>query len=95
MGSTKLVGQDASSSAPVVRSAVVAVSTAFLHRSDTFLRELEFSAAVLTSATCAEAARILLTASSHSGVQADDRIRLVRIVTLQTGLAGPDIEAQQ
>jgi hypothetical protein len=40
----------------------------------------------------AEAARILLTASSHSGIQPDDRTYLVRLVTTLTGLAPPDSE---
>ena len=44
------------------------------------------------STVCAAAARILLTSSGHSGVQADDRAHLVRMVTLQLGLAGPDAE---
>jgi hypothetical protein len=40
----------------------------------------------------AEAGRILLTASGHSGVAADDRAYLVRLVAARTGLAGPDAE---
>ena len=40
----------------------------------------------------AEAARILLTASSHRGMQADDRSYLVRLVSALTGLAPPDAE---
>ena len=40
----------------------------------------------------AEAARILLTASSHRGMQADDRTYLVRLVTAITGLAAQDAE---
>ena len=40
----------------------------------------------------AEAARILLTASSHRGIQADDRSYLVRLVSALTGLAPPDAE---
>jgi hypothetical protein len=39
-----------------------------------------------------EAARILLTASSHRGVQADDRAYLVRLTAAYTGLAQPDAE---
>lgn len=45
-----------------------------------------------TSAIRAQAARILLTSSSHSGVQPEDRTHLARMVTTQTGLAGPDAE---
>jgi hypothetical protein len=40
----------------------------------------------------AEAGRILLTSSSHSGVAAEDRTWLVQLVTGITGLAGPDAE---
>jgi len=40
----------------------------------------------------AEAARILLTTTSHSGMQADDRTYLVRLVMAMTGLAQPEAE---
>lgn len=40
----------------------------------------------------AEAGRILLTSSSHSGVAAEDRTYLVQLVGGITGLAGPDAE---
>ena len=40
----------------------------------------------------AEAGRILLTSSSHSGVSPDDRAWLVQTVTTLTGTAGPDAE---
>ena len=40
----------------------------------------------------AEAARILLTASSHRGMLAEDRSYLVRLVATVTGLAPPDAE---
>lgn len=40
----------------------------------------------------AEAGRILLTSSSHSGVSADDRSHLVQLVTGTTGLTGLDAE---
>jgi hypothetical protein len=40
----------------------------------------------------AQAGRVLMTASSHSGVSADDRTYLVRLVTATTGLAGPAAE---
>lgn len=39
-----------------------------------------------------EAGRILLTASGHSGVSADDRQYLARMVVAQTNLAPPDAE---
>jgi hypothetical protein len=40
----------------------------------------------------AEAGRILLTASSHSGLQGDDRTYLARLVAARTGLAQADAE---
>ena len=40
----------------------------------------------------AEAGRILLTASSHRGMQADDRAYLIREVTALTGLPPPEAE---
>ena len=40
----------------------------------------------------AEAGRILLTASSHRGMQPDDRAYLVRLTAAQTGLAAADAE---
>lgn len=40
----------------------------------------------------AEASRVLMTSSSHSGVSSDDRAYLVQLVTATTGLAGPDAD---
>ncbi|MGY3476351.1 hypothetical protein [Bradyrhizobium ottawaense] len=40
----------------------------------------------------AEAGRVLMTSSSHSGVSADDRTYLVQQVAAATGLAAPDAE---
>jgi hypothetical protein len=40
----------------------------------------------------AEAGRILLTSSSHSGMANDDRAYLTQMVAATTGLAGPDAE---
>jgi len=40
----------------------------------------------------AEAARILLTVSSHNGMRADDRTYLVRLVAATTGLAPADAD---
>ncbi len=40
----------------------------------------------------AEAGRILLTSSSHTGVSSDNRAYLVQLLTTTTGLAGPDAE---
>ena len=40
----------------------------------------------------AEAARILLTASSHRGMLPEDRTELIRLVTARTGLGQPEAE---
>jgi hypothetical protein len=40
----------------------------------------------------AEAGRILLTASGHSGVNSEDRAYLIRLVAAQTALAAPEAE---
>ena len=40
----------------------------------------------------AEAGRILLTTSSHSGISNDDRVYLTQMVAATTGLAGPDAD---
>jgi hypothetical protein len=40
----------------------------------------------------AEAGRILLTTSSHSGISSDDRAYLVQLVATITGLTGPDAD---
>jgi hypothetical protein len=40
----------------------------------------------------AEAGRILLTSSSHSGMSSEDRAYLVQLVSAETGLAGADAE---
>jgi len=45
-----------------------------------------------TDVTRAEVARILLTASGHSGVAADDRAYLARMVSARTGVSAPDAE---
>lgn len=42
--------------------------------------------------TRAETARVLLTSSSHSGVAAEDRAYLIRLVSARTGLAAPEAE---
>jgi len=44
--------------------------------------------------TRAEAARILLTASSHDGVSQDDRAYLARLVAARTGLSAGDAQAR-
>ena len=45
-----------------------------------------------TGYTRAEAARILLTSSGHTGVLSEDRTYLIRLVAVRTGLAAADAE---
>lgn len=59
---------------------------------DRLLRGERRAGDVDTSQTRAEAARILLTASSHAGVAAEDRSYLARLVAARSGLAAPDAE---
>jgi hypothetical protein len=40
----------------------------------------------------AEAGRVLMTSSGHSGVSNDDRAYLIQLITATTGLAGADAE---
>ena len=59
---------------------------------DRLLRPTRRSPNTETAQERAEAGRILLTSSSHSGVAAEDRTYLVQLVSGVTGLTGPDAE---
>jgi hypothetical protein len=67
---------------------IIAFDLDRLFRSD---RRPQGAEANMTNAR-AEAGRILLTGSSHRGMQADDRTYLVRLVSALTGLAPADAE---
>jgi hypothetical protein len=76
------------SSASVAGESLIAYDLDRLFRSDRRPQGVQTDIAYTRS----EAARILLTASSHRGLQADDRAYLVRLVSAVAGLAPPDAE---
>ena len=59
---------------------------------DRLFRPLRRAANVDLSQERAEAGRILLTSSSHSGMSSEDRTYLAQLVAANAGLAGPDAE---
>ena len=59
---------------------------------DRLFRPLRRAANVDLSQERAEAGRILLTSSSHSGMSIEDRSYLAQLVAANTGLAGPEAE---
>jgi hypothetical protein len=59
---------------------------------DRLFRPLRRAATVDLSQERAEAGRILLTSSSHSGMGGEDRTYLAQLVAANTGLAGPEAE---
>jgi hypothetical protein len=59
---------------------------------DRMFRPARRAANVDLSQERAEAGRILLTSSSHSGMSSEDRAYLVQLVSAETGLAGADAE---
>jgi hypothetical protein len=59
---------------------------------DRMFRPVRRSANADLSQERAEAGRILLTSSSHSGMSSEDRAYLVQLVAANTGLAAPDAE---
>lgn len=89
VGSTRLAAPASGGAGPATSVAgenIIAFDLDKLFRSDRLPPEGN------VSGRRAEAARILLTAAGHSGVQSDDRAYLVRLVAAQTGLAPPDAE---
>jgi hypothetical protein len=59
---------------------------------DRLFRPVRRAANLDLAAERAEAGRILLTSSSHSGMANEDRAYLAQLVAATTGLAGPDAE---
>jgi hypothetical protein len=59
---------------------------------DRMFRPTRRAANVDLSQERAEAGRILLTSSSHSGMSTEDRTYLVQLIAANTGLIGPDAE---
>jgi len=78
----------ARASSSVAGESIIAYDLDRLFRSDRRPQGVEGD----MSYTRSEAARILLTASSHRGLEADDRAYLVRLVSIMTGLAPQDAE---
>jgi len=91
---TALLAGAAVSRAPSVRAAPsVSVAEPLLsYEIDRLFRPTRRNPNTETAQERAEAGRILLTSSSHSGVAAEDRTYLVQLMSAVTGLTGPDAE---
>lgn len=89
-----LIAGAAASRASVARTtpAATAAEPLLSYELDRLLRPARRTPNADTAAERAEAGRILLTSSSHSGVAAEDRTYLVQLVNGITGLAGADAE---
>jgi hypothetical protein len=88
VGSAALTRSNASG--PAVRTS--AAEPLLSYELDRLFRPVHRAANVDLAAERAEAGRILLTSSSHSGMANDDRAYLAQLVAATTGLAGPDAE---
>jgi hypothetical protein len=91
---TALVGSATLARTPLARSAPSASAAEPLlsYELDRLFRPARRTPNAETAMERAEAGRILLTSSSHSGVAAEDRTYLVQLVGGITGLTGPDAE---
>lgn len=91
---TAVVGSVTLSRAPSTRAepSLSAAEPMLSYELDRLFRPARRAANGETPMERAEAGRILLTSSSHSGVSSDDRSYLVQLVSGVTGLAGPDAE---
>lgn len=91
---TALVGSVTFARAPSARAepSATAAEPLLSYELDRLFRPARRAANSETAMERAEAGRILLTSSSHSGVSSDDRAYLVQLVSGVTGLAGPDAE---
>lgn len=91
---TALVGSATLARAPSAQSVPVASAAEPIlsYELDRLFRPARRTPNAETALERAEAGRILLTSSSHSGVAAEDRAYLVQLVTGVAGLAGPDAE---
>jgi hypothetical protein len=87
IGSAALTG---SNSTPAARSS--AAEPLLSYEIDRLFRPARRAPNVDLAAERAEAGRILLTTSSHSGIATEDRGYLVQMVAATTGLAGADAE---
>jgi hypothetical protein len=91
---TALVGSATLARAPSTQTvpAASAAEPMLSYELDRLFRPARRTPNAETSMERAEAGRILLTSSSHSGVAAEDRAYLVQLVNGVTGLSGPDAE---
>jgi hypothetical protein len=91
---TALVGSATIARSPSAQTAASASAAEPLlsYELDRLFRPARRGATTETVMERAEAGRILLTSSSHSGVAADDRSYLVQLAGAVTGLAGADAE---
>jgi hypothetical protein len=87
-----LVGMAASRPSALAAPAVTSEPSVLSYEIDHLLRAPRRLPSAEIAPIRAEAGRILLTSSSHSGVSTEDRAYLVQIVTGTTGLTGPDAE---
>jgi hypothetical protein len=91
---TALVGSATLARAPSTQTvpAASAAEPMLSYELDRLFRPARRTSNAETAMERAEAGRILLASSSHSGVAAEDRAYLVQLVNGVTGLAGPDVE---
>jgi hypothetical protein len=88
VGSATLARAPSTQTAPAASAAEPMLS----YELDRLFRPARRTPNAETAMERAEAGRVLLTSSSHSGVAAEDRAYLVQLVNGVTGLAGPDVE---
>jgi hypothetical protein len=88
VGNTMVARSPSSQAAPSANAAEPMLS----YEIDRLFRPARRTQNAETSMERAEAGRILLTSSSHSGVAAEDRAYLIQLVSGVTGLTGPDAE---
>ena len=87
-----LIGMAANRPTALTTSPATSESSVLSYEIDHLLRAPRRVPSAELAPIRAEAARILLTSSSHSGVSADDRGYLVQTVSATTGLTGADAE---
>jgi hypothetical protein len=87
-----LVGMAANRPTALTQPATTSEPSALSYEIDHLLRAPRRLPNAELAPVRAEAGRILLTSSSHTGVTSDDRAYLVQMVTAVTGLAGADAE---
>jgi hypothetical protein len=89
---TALVAMGASRPTNLTQPATTTEPSVLSYEIDHLFRSARRPANLDLTPLRAEAGRVLMTSSSHSGVSSDDRSYLVQLVTTATGLAGPDAE---